>query len=107
MPLEVTLTNEEQYRVVSRPGTSSGRPAQVDGPIRGTLTSGEGDVMPGNNDLELVLRTGDNPGPATFLIEADADLGSGVVLIQDTVLLNVIGSMATSLGLSGSVEPKS
>jgi len=106
MSLHVQLTTEQQYRVVASPTTASGNPASLDGPLRAIVTSGEGDVLPGNTDLEVILRTSDNPGPATFLIEADADLGEGVVLIQDTVTFDVQGAMASNLGLSGSVEPK-
>ena len=100
MPIEITLTNEQKVRIFANPTTVSGKSAQLDGPIRATMISGEGSAQPGNNDLEVVLLSGDNPGDSTFLIDADADLGEGVVLVQDTVTLHVQGAMAASLGLS-------
>lgn len=107
MPIEVNLTNEEQIRVTANPTTAGGRPASLDGAVRASVISGEGTVLPGSNDREVVLASGDNPGDVTFLIEADADLGEGVQLIQDTVTLHVAGAMAQNLGLVvGAPEPK-
>ena len=106
--LDLTITNEEQIRVTAQPTTSTGRPATLDGPIRATVLSGDGTVAAGASDLEVVLRSGDNPGDTTYLIEADADLGAGIVLVQDTAMLHVTGAMASSLGLTaGSPESKS
>ena len=42
-----------------------------------------------------------------FLVEADADLGSGISLIQDLVTLTVAGAQAASFGLTASApKPK-
>jgi len=108
MPIDIALTNEQQVRVRSVPVTAAGNPASVDGPLRISVVSGDATVEqdPGA-PLEAVLVSSDAPGDTTFLVEADADLGEGVVLIQDTVTLRVAGAQAAALGLSADApEPK-
>ena len=100
MPFEVTLTNEQQVRVTATPTTTGGRPAQLDGSLRASVISGEGSVMTGANDNEVVLVSSDNPGDTSYLIEGDADLGEGVELIQDTVVMHVTGARASNLGIA-------
>lgn len=108
MPLSTTSTNEQQVPITATPMTSSGRPAQVDGPLRVTVQSGDATFL--QNPAEpLVFRvvSGDAPGTTEYLVEADADLGAGVTLIQDTVTYTVTSETATSFGLaSGPPEPK-
>jgi hypothetical protein len=108
MPLEITMTNEEKVRVTARPTTTTGRPASLDGPVRATVVSGNATAEPDPNDPNtVVLISSDDPGDTSFLIEADADLGTGVVLIQDTVTLHVNGAQASNLGITaGTPEPK-
>jgi len=106
--LNIACTNEEQVPVTATPLTASGRPAQVDGPLRITVQAGTG-TFTQDPATPLVFKavSGDEPGETTYLVEADADLGAGTVLIQDTVVLAVGGAMAASFGLAaGAAEPK-
>ncbi len=107
MPLELSCTNEEQIRVRATPVTSAGNPAQLDGPLRVTVVSGDGSAVAGADDLEVVLRSGQAVGPTVFLIEGDADLGPDERLVPDTVTLTVGAAVASGLGLAASPpEPK-
>jgi len=108
MPLAIASTNEEQVPVTAAPVTASGRPAQVDGALTVTVQSGEGTfTQDAAEPLTFRAVSGDNPGTTVYLVEADADLGSGVVSISDTVTYEVAGAQAASFGLSaGTVEPK-
>jgi hypothetical protein len=106
MPLTVTTTNEEQITIAVNPTTTTGQPAQLDGPITVTSIGGDSTVSL-VDDRTFRLRSSDNPGDSSFLVEADADLGGGVVLIQDTVTYTVLGALAANLGLTpGLIEPK-
>lgn len=108
MPIEVSLTTEQQVRVRATPKTLTGRPAALDGPLTAMVVTGDGSVAPGADDLEVVLKSGDAPGDTTFLISGDADLGEGVVSVEDTVTLHVAGALAANLGLAASApEDKS
>ena len=107
MPIEVTLSNEEKVRITAAPKTPAGRPALIEGALRVTVVSGDGSFEPGAGPLDVFLRSGDLPGDTTFVVEADADLGDGEVIIQDIVTLHVTGVMAAALGLSaGTPESK-
>lgn len=108
MPLSIASNNEQKVPVTAAPVTSTGKPAQVDGPLRVTVVSGEGTVEQDPlTPLTFKAVSGDNPGTTEYLVEADADLGSGVTLIQDTVTYEVSGAQAASFGLvSGVPEPK-
>ena len=108
MPLSIACTNEEQVPVTASPVTAKGKPAQVDGPLKVSVQSGSGSVFQDPaTPLEFKAVSGDDPGTTVYLVEADADLGSGVVTISDLVTLEVSGSQAAAFGLSsGAAEPK-
>jgi len=101
MALELACTTEEKIKVIAAPTTPRGLKAPLDGPIVVTVVGGDATVDQSQDDpLSFYLVSGDVPGDTTFLVEADADLGSGVVLIQDTVTLHVAGAMAAIFGLT-------
>jgi hypothetical protein len=103
--LELNCTNEEKIRISVNPMTSTGKPAQLDGPVTVTPT-GEGTVAM-IDDRNFFVVSGDNPGDTSYLVEGDADLGAGVVSVQDIVLLHVAGALASNLGMTaGAPEPK-
>jgi len=108
MPLAIASTNEQKVPVTATPLTNTGKPASVDGPLRVTVVSGEGTVEQDPAfPLTFKAVSGDNPGTTEYLVEADADLGAGEVLIQDTVTYVVSGANAVSFGLaSGTPELK-
>jgi len=107
MPLEVQTTVEEQILVTVHPKTNAGRPAEIDGPIRVSVISGDGtfEVQPDGRSYQSIST--DTPGDTSLLVEADADLGEGNVLIQDTTIHHSIGANATNLGQeAGAITPK-
>jgi len=106
--LDLSCTNEQKIKVTAVPKTATGRPAQIDGALTATVISGDGtaEQVPGDN-FSVFLISADTPGDTTYLIEADADLGSGIVAVQDTATLHVAGALAANLGLvAGTPEPK-
>lgn len=107
MPLEVETTVEEQILIRVRPQTTQGNPAELDGPIRVSVISGSGtfEVQPDGRSYQSISQ--DTPGDTTLLVEADADLGEGVVLIQDTTIHHSRGALAANLGQeAGEITPK-
>jgi hypothetical protein len=99
MPLELRCTNEEKIPISVNPITAAGKPVELDGPIVVTVTSGDGTVE-SIDDRSFYVVSGDALEPSTFLIEGDADLGTGIVTVSDAIILNVEGAFARSLGLS-------
>jgi len=101
MPLELTVTNEEQVKVHLSPVTAAGKPTKLDGKPTWSVVSGPGKVVPADDGLSADLVSDDaDLSDTTFLVDADADLGEGVEDIQDTILLHVTHANAKSLGLS-------
>ncbi len=107
VPLEISITNEQKVTVTLKPVTNAGKPAKLDGAPSWAVVSGDSTVVAAADGLSASLVSGDNPGDTTFLVEADADLGSGVETVQDTITLTVIGANAANLGLvAGTPELK-
>ncbi len=108
MPATAACSNEEKVPVTAAPVTSAGRPAQIDGALTVTVQSGDGTVeQDAATPLSFNAVSGDAPGDTVYLVEADADLGAGVVTLQDTFTLSVSGANAASFGLSaGAAMPK-
>lgn len=101
MPLEVACTTDEKIVITAAPVTAGGHAAQVDGPLKVTVVSGDGTVAQDPaTPLVFEVISGDAPGTTEFLVEADADLGEGVETIQDTVTLVVEGAKAAQFGLT-------
>jgi len=107
MPFTGTCNNEQKIvGLAVNYLTASGNPAVVDGPTRFSVQSGDGSVVQ-NGDHGFDAISGSALADTVILIEADADLGAGVRLIQDTYTLSVTGVEAASLGVSGgTVVPK-
>ena len=105
--LEITITNEQQVKVTLNPVTETGKPAQVDGAPTWTVQSGDATVTPAADGLSADLISSDTPGDTQILVEADADLGSGVITISDIITLHVSHANAANLGLvAGDPTPK-
>jgi hypothetical protein len=105
--LEITITNEQQVNVVLHPVTATGRPATVDGAPTWTAQSGDSTVTPAADGLSADLISSDTPGDTEILVEADADLGQGVIPISDIIRLTVAHANAANLGLvAGDPTPK-
>lgn len=108
MAFAIASTNEQKVKVTASPVTQSGGPAQVDGALTVTVQSGEGTFTQDAADpLSFYAVSGADPGTTVYVVSADADLGAGTVLIQDTVEYVVSGAQAASFGLTaGTPEPK-
>ncbi len=105
--LDLTITNEQKISISVKPVTATGKPAALDGAPTWTVQSGDSAVSVAADGLSASLISADTPGDTTYLVEADADLGSGVETISDTITLHVLGANASNLGLvAGTAEPK-
>lgn len=104
--LELNCSNEEKIPVTVTPLSPSGKPAAIQGAVNVTVQDGAGSVtMTGDLTFEVV--SGDVPGDTSYLVSADADLGDGVITIQDIIILHVAGAMAANLGMTaGPAVPK-
>ena len=104
--LELNCSNEEKIPITVTPLSPAGKPASIQGAVVVTVQDGAGTInMIGDLSFEVV--SGDVPGDTTYLVSADADLGDGVIEIQDIIILHVAGAMAANLGLSaGAAIPK-
>ncbi len=108
MPQEASITNEQKIPASVTPLSEAGKPAKLDGALAWSVISGTGTVANVSADgLTAELVSGDDPGDTTYLIKGDADLGSGVVEVSDTIVLHVLGAMAAHLGIEfGAAVPK-
>lgn len=99
MPETVTMTTEEKVLILVQPMTAAGNPAVVDGAATFTVTSGTCTIAP-VDDLSAYVVSGDTPGDSTVTMHCDADLGAGVVPVEDTLLVHVTSASAASLDIS-------
>jgi hypothetical protein len=97
MPIEITMSTEEQCRLSITPMTPGGQPAAIDGEaqwsVEGTCT-----IQP--IDATSAWVSAGTMGDSTVTVGCDADLGQGVVPIGDTALVHVNNPMAASVGLA-------
>ena len=100
--LELTITNEQKVNVQLHPVTSGGNPAPVDGAPAWSVVSGDATVQPASDGMSADLVSSDNPGDTVFMVTADADLGTGVEPISDTITLHTQHANAAALGLTAS-----
>lgn len=102
MPLNLVISTEEKIHVTLAPKTASGNPATVDGAPVWSVVSGSGTVVPDANGLgAFLVSTNTVDGIDTvFKVAADADLGPGIINIQDTVTLTTTHAQAAALGLT-------
>lgn len=99
MPLEVDLTTEQQVRIHATPMTPGGHPATVDGDVQFDVQSGDCTVVR-IDSMSADIISGSTPGDCVVLVSADADLGAGVMSVQDTILVHLMNPNAASLGLT-------
>lgn len=101
MPLELSITNEEQVVVHLAPVTAAGKPTKLDGAPTWTVVSGPAKVNAAADGLSATLVSDDNDLSDTIVkVSADADLGDGVEEVADTITLHTTHANAKSLGLS-------
>jgi len=102
MAESISLTNEEKRLVTATPITAAGNPATIDGAVQFTVTSGTCTIAPVDppDPMRAYVVSGDMPGDSAVQMACDADLGSGVVPIVDTMLVHVTSASAASLEVS-------
>lgn len=96
--IDVTINTDQKVAITLNPVTAKGKPAKLDGAPTWSVVSGNATVSPAADGLSAELISADEPGDTVFLIDADADLGSGVIDLQDNITLHVTGVNAASLG---------
>ena len=106
MPIDIGCSNEQKVRFTASPTTATGATASLDGNLGATVDSGDATVEPGVGSLDVVVRPAAGfAGVIAGRVSADADLGEGVVTIEDTFSITVTSAMAANLGVSAAVEP--
>ena len=98
MPLEVSMTTEQQCRLSITPTTPGGDPATIDGEAQWSV-EGACTLTPIDATSTWVV-AGDHSAIRVVTVACDADLGSGVVPLGDTCLVHVATPMAANLGLA-------
>lgn len=100
MPLTIKLTTEQQVLVKLAPVTPKGKPVDLDGVPNWSVVSGEATLTVAADGKSCTIISPDSAGTSQVLVEADADLGSGVDTISDTIAVDVVHQNATALGLT-------
>ena len=98
--LEKTINNEQKFPFTIAPKTSKGKSVDVDGVPSVSVVSGDVTLDVAADGKSGFIISGDNPGVSQVLIEADADLGAGVVTISEVIQVTVNGALAANLGVS-------
>jgi hypothetical protein len=98
MPIEVTMTTEEQVRLSITPVTPGGQPAPIDGQAQWSV-QGAGTVE-SIDATSAWYKASTTVGDAVVTVAADADMGQGVVNLADTATIHVQTPMATQLGMA-------
>lgn len=105
--MDLSITSEQKINVRLNPKTAAGNPAAIDGAAQFTVESGNASVVVDPDGLGATLISPDFADVSVIRVEADADLGEGVVPISDLINLSVSSPLAASLGLSaGTPENK-
>jgi hypothetical protein len=104
MPLSVACNNEQKVTILAAPQSASGKPATIDGALTVTVQSGDGTVeQDAASPLSFKAVSGEAIGDTVYLVEGDADMGAGVVTIQDLVTLSVTSAVAANFGLTAGI----
>lgn len=97
--LNLKIQNDQKIQLTLAPVTASGKPAALDGKPTWEVTVGDSTLEVADDGLSAFLVSSDKPGVSNFTVSADADLGTGVETIADSIELIVEGAKAVSLGL--------
>ena len=105
MPAEVTLNSEQRVKATIAPRTSKGKPSAVQAGTLVASVDNASATIEMIDDSSFWVNGTEEDGDAIVTVEADADLGEGVVTIRDTITVHVADAPATNLGLGlGAVE---
>lgn len=105
MPIEKSITTEQEITVTLSPKTDTDKPAKLDGSPTWVTISGNAQIVVAEDGLSADLISSDDPGDTVFMVKADADVGAGVEELSDTITLHSLGATAKNLGLTAS-EPR-
>lgn len=101
MPLSLTCNENERILCTINPTKPGGSPATVES-LNVTVASGPGAVLM-VDDHSFWVRANGVAGGTSFLVEVDRDPNPGEPnLLQDTIDLNALGLLASSIGLTSS-----
>src|SRR5262245_61330335 len=106
MPLTSDFSETQRHDGITlAPTSSAGTPARIDGLPSVSVSIGDVTVeVDPNGAISVISGT---PGAYEVLVEADADLGEGRVVISDTISGTITPAQATSLGLTaGTIREK-
>lgn len=113
--ISISVTTQQNVKVSCLPSDDAGKPAQVEGfnvKSSNPAVCGDGEVTvdgapqaDGSFLYEAVCEVL-TAGVAQLVVDADADLGAGVVDINEAISLSVTNPMAKNLGLSAMGVPK-
>lgn len=98
LTVDLTCTVAQKIHIHFAPKTDSGRPATFDGTPTVTVATGDGTFEQDADGLGLYVISPDAPGDTSYLVEADGDLGSGVVTVQLAINLHATSENATNFG---------
>ena len=109
--ISVVMTNVEKAILTIAPITSTGKPASLDGVPTWIVNDPDatlGPIVASADGLacEVPSSDGVTGSTGTVTVEADADLGAGVVVISETFGFTINHPMAASLQGAVSVVPK-
>ena len=96
----IVISNEQKVNVTLNPVTDTKKPAKLDGAPVWSVISGDSTFIAAPDGLSADLVSSDTPGETVFLVDADADLGTGVEDLQETITLTVTGANAKNLGIT-------
>jgi len=98
----ISMTNEERRLITAQPMTAAGNPAVIDGAVQFSVTSGTCTIQPlaPPEPTKAYVVSGSEPGDSVVQMACDADIGSGVVPVLDTMLVHVTSASAASLQVS-------
>jgi hypothetical protein len=99
MPVTVQMTTEDMVRVAPHPMSKGGHAATLDGAPTYTVASGDVTLQPDDADPNATWILSGAMGQSVVHVSADADLGEGVVTIEDDVTVDVIHADAIALGM--------
>lgn len=98
--IQGTCNNEQKIPFSIRPQTAKGKDVEIDGPPRVSVVSGNCTTEVADDGKTGFIISGEEPGMSQVLIEADADLGEGVVTVSEVIEVTVNGALASNLGVS-------
>lgn len=98
--VQVKLNNEQKVTATLAPKTGKGKSVAVDGKPTWTVATGDVTLEVADDGMSATIISSDSPGTSEVVVEADADLGEGVVTISEVLEVTVAGALASNLGLT-------